>query len=200
MRTYGYARVSASDQNLQRQLDALAEYGITERDIITDKLTGKDFIRPGWTALKNQMLRSGDTLVVLSLDRLGRDYAMIKDEYRDLHEMGVSIVILDMPLLSTVDKTDLEKTLIANIIFELLAYVAEKERRNIKSRQSQGIEAAKKKGVKFGRPTASAPPDFEAECAKWQAGEQTAVETMTRLGLKRTTFYKLVRLFGSAEV
>jgi DNA invertase Pin-like site-specific DNA recombinase len=107
--------------------------------------------------------------------------------------MGVDIVILDMPILDTREKSDLEKSLIANIVFELLAYLAEKERFKIKSRQKEGIAVAKGKGVKFGRPQAELPPEFHAEYEKWLNGEQTAVQTMKRLGLKRTTFYKLVK-------
>ena len=197
MRTYGYARCSSADQSLNRQLDALTAYGIGERDIVTDKITGATFDRPGYTALKNQMLRAGDVLVLVSLDRLGRDYEQIKNEFRELHNMGVNIVILDMPILSTADKSDLEKSLIANIVFELLAYTAEKERRNIKSRQEAGIRSAKDRGVKFGRPEATTPPGFVEEVATWKRGEQTATETMRRLGLKRTTFYKLVNNVAS---
>lgn len=197
MRMYGYARVSHADMHLDRQLEALMAYGICERDIITDKCTGANFDRPGYTALKNQMLRAGDTLVIKELDRLGRDYERIKEEWRELRDMGVDIVIIDMPVLTTTDKSDLEKALIGNIIFELLAYTAEKERCRIKSRQAEGIKAGKDRGVKFGRPVAVAPPGFDAECARWRNGEQTAVDTMKRLGLRRTTFYKLVQQ-GSA--
>jgi len=192
-RMFGYARVSSADQNLDRQIQALTEYGISERDIITDKVSGKDFNRQGYIALKNQILRQGDTLVIKELDRLGRDYEQMKNEWHELGQLGIDIVILDMPILNTREKSDLEKALIANIVFELLAYTAEKERRKIKTRQEEGIAAAKNKGVKFGRPCAAVPSEFEAECAKWREGKQSAVETMKRLGLKRTTFYKLVQ-------
>ncbi|MCL2637907.1 MAG: recombinase family protein [Oscillospiraceae bacterium] len=192
-RTFGYARVSSFDQNLSRQIQALSAYGIDERDIITDKVSGKDFNRQGYLMLKNQILRSGDTLAIKELDRLGRNYEQIKEEWRELQQMGIDIVILDMPILDTREKSDLEKSLIANIVFELLAYLAEKERCKIKSRQKEGISAAKSKGVKFGRPQAELPPNFYEEYAKWRNGEQTAVQTMKRLGLKRTTFYKLIK-------
>jgi len=191
-REIGYARVSSTDQNLDRQIQALTEYGINERDIITDKASGKDFDRQGYIMLKNQMLRKGDTLVIKELDRLGRSYEQMKTEWWELQQMGIDIVILDMPILNTKEKSDLEKALIANIVFELLAYTAEKERRKIKARQEEGIAVAKNKGVRFGRPCADVPEGFEAECRRWHAGEQSAVETMKRLGLKRTTFYKLV--------
>jgi DNA invertase Pin-like site-specific DNA recombinase len=192
-RTFGYARVSSFDQNLTRQIQALKDYSIDERDIITDKISGKDFNRQGYLMLKNQILRQGDVLAIKELDRLGRNYEQIKDEWRELQKMGIDIVILDMPILDTREKSDLEKSLIANIVFELLAYLAEKERCKIKSRQKEGIAAAKSKGVKFGRPKMALPANFYAEYFKWQNGEQTAVQTMKRLGLKRTTFYKLIK-------
>ncbi|GHU46721.1 DNA recombinase [Clostridia bacterium] len=192
-RLFGYARVSGTDQNLDRQIQALMEYGIPERDIITDKQSGKDFNRVGYIALKERILRSGDILAIKELDRLGRSYEQIKVEWQELQKMGVDIVIIDMPILNTRDKSDLEKSLIANIVFELLAYTAEKERLKIRTRQREGITNAKNKGVRFGRPMVQLPPDFETECAAWRAGEQTTASTMKRLGLKRTTFYKLVK-------
>ncbi len=192
-RVYGYARVSSTEQHLDRQIEALSAYGVEDRHIITDKQSGKDFSRPGYQTLKGQLLREGDVLVIKELDRLGRNYEQIKTEWYELRQMGVDIVVLDMPVLSTADKSDLEKILIANIVFELLAYLAEKERIKIKTRQAEGIATAKSKGVKFGRPKAKLPTGFAEEVRKWQAGEQTATETMAKLGLKRTTFYKLVK-------
>ncbi len=192
-RVYGYARVSSTEQNLDRQIESLTAYGVEDRHIITDKLSGKDFSRPGYQTLKGQLLREGDVLVIKELDRLGRNYEQIKTEWYELRQMGVDIVVLDMPVLTTTDKSDLEKVLIANIVFELLSYLAEKERIKIKTRQAEGIATAKSKGVKFGRPKAKLPTGFAEEVRKWQAGEQTATETMSKLGLKRTTFYKLVK-------
>ncbi|MGI6658132.1 MAG: recombinase family protein [Dethiobacteraceae bacterium] len=192
-RVYGYARVSSTEQHLDRQIEALSAYGVEDRHIITDKQSGKTFDRPGYKTLKEQLLRSGDILVVKELDRLGRNYEQIKTEWYELRQMGVDIVVLDMPVLTTTDKSDLEKVLIANIVFELLSYLAEKERIKIKTRQAEGIATAKSKGVKFGRPKAKLPTGFAEEVRKWQAGEQTATETMSKLGLKRTTFYKLVK-------
>jgi len=192
-RVYGYARVSSAEQHLDRQIEALTAYGVEDRHIITDKQSGKDFSRPGYMTLKEQLLRSGDVLVIKELDRLGRDYEAIKNEWHELRQMGVDIVVMDMPILSTADKSDLEKVLIANIVFELLAYLAEKERIKIKTRQAEGIAAAKQKGVKMGRPNAKIPANFDKEVRKWKAGEQTATETMKVLGLKKTTFYKLVK-------
>jgi DNA invertase Pin-like site-specific DNA recombinase len=126
-RVYGYARVSSTEQHLDRQIEALTAYGVEDRHIITDKQSGKDFSRPGYKTLKEQLLRSGDVLVIKELDRLGRDYEAIKNEWHELRQMGVDIVVMDMPILSTADKSDLEKVLIANIVFELLAYLSEKE-------------------------------------------------------------------------
>ena len=195
-RVYGYSRVSSAEQHLDRQIEALTAYGVEDRHIITDKMSGKNFDRPGYQTLKTQLLRSGDVLVVKELDRLGRDYEQIKAEWSDLRKMGVDVVVLDMPILSTADKSDLEKVLIANIVFELLAYLAEKERIKIKTRQSEGIAVAKAKGVKMGRPNAKIPANFESEVRKWKSGKQTATETMKVLGLKKTTFYKLVKEVG----
>lgn len=198
VRIWGYARVSSNSQSLQRQLDTLRAYGIGERDIITDRASGKDFARDGYKALKTQMLRPGDQLTICELDRLGRDYDLIRSEYRELTDMGVSIVILDNPALSTAEKTDLERMLISNIVFELLAYMAAKERIKIKSRQRQGIDAAKAQGIKFGRPTGySLPQGWAVEVAAWRRGEQTAVQTMAKLGLKKTAFYKYIKEEGA---
>lgn len=192
-RTYGYARVSSTEQNLDRQIEALLEYGVEERDIVTDKQSGKDFQRKGYLALKNQMLRPGDTLVIKEMDRLGRDYSAIKDEWLDIQRMGVDIVIIDTPILNTKEKSDLEKNLICSIVFELLAYTAEKERRKIRIRQSEGIKLALDKGVKFGRPETALPDIFAKVIDLWQSGSITAVEAMKRLDMKKTTFYKLAR-------
>lgn len=192
-RVYGYARVSSNEQHLDRQIEVLTKYGVEDRFIITDKISGKDFSRPGYQVLKNQLLRSGDTLVIKELDRLGRNYEQIKNEWNDLRQMGIDIVVLDMPIASTVDKSDLEKQLIVSIVFELLAYLAEKERVKIKIRQAEGIATAKKNGVKFGRPKIEAPDGFIEEVLKWKEGKQSATEAMRNLGLKRTTFYKLVK-------
>lgn len=191
-RTFGYARVSSTEQNLDRQIEALMQYGVAERDIITDKQSGKDFQRSGYLALKNQMLRPGDTLVIKEMDRLGRDYEAIKNEWQELQRMGVDIVIIDTPILNTKEKSDLEKSLICNIVFELLAYTAEKERRKIHTRQAEGIRIAMKNGAEFGRPEIKPPSGFEQVCRSWLEGEITAVAAMKKLGLKKTTFYKLV--------
>lgn len=196
-RTWAYCRVSSASQSLQRQIDQCLAYGVGEREIICEKASGKDFNRESYLALKEQMLRSGDTLVITELDRLGRDYELIKTEYKELGDLGISIVILDNPALSTADKTDLERTLISNIIFELLAYCSEKERQKIKIRQRQGIDSALQNGIKFGRPSGyTLPAGWAVETAAWRRGEQTAVQTMAKLGLRKTAFYAYVKKEG----
>ncbi|MDE6746474.1 MAG: recombinase family protein, partial [Oscillospiraceae bacterium] len=144
-RVYGYARVSSKEQNLDRQLEVLKQY-VDERNIITDKQSGKDFERNGYQTLKSQLLRAGDTLYIKELDRLGRDYTQMKKEYAELIDRDINVVIIDTPLLSTADKSDLEKSLISSMVFELFAYLAEKERLKIRSRCAEGIESAKKRG------------------------------------------------------
>lgn len=194
MKTYGYARVSTKGQNLDRQLNELRQYITEDRDIITDKESGKDFNREGYQLLKNHLLREGDTLIVYSLDRLGRNYTEIQKEWRELSEMKVGIKVLDMPLLDTTQKTDnLTETFIADLVLQVLSYVADNERRNIRARQEQGIEIAKKQGVKFGRPKTEYPEDWEEQYSAWKQGKQTAVETWTNLGLTKSTFYRLVK-------
>lgn len=192
--TWGYARVSGKDQELARQLSSLAEYGVKKERIICDKQSGKDFQRSGWITLKSQLLRAGDVLVVKELDRIGRNYDLIKQEWSELRAAGIEIVVIDTPILSTADKSDLEKSLISNIVFELLAYLSEKTRLKIKSSQAEGIREGKNKGVKFGRPVAVAPAGFEAEVAKWRNGEQSASDTFRKLSMSKTTFYKLVKM------
>lgn len=196
---YAYARVSTKEQNLDRQMEAIHNYckenniELDERDRISEKQSGKDFNREGYLTLKNSLLRDGDTLIIKELDRLGRDMTMIKEEWQDLQRKGISIIVIDTPILNTVGKTDLEKTLISNIVFELLSYMAEKERLKIKQRQEEGISAAKQKGVKFGRPGLEYPSNWNEVYEQWKAGEITAVKAMELTGLKKTSFYKLVK-------
>lgn len=161
VKIYGYARVSSKEQNLDRQLEALKEYGIEDRDIITDKASGKGFNRQGYLMLKEQLLRSGDTLVIKELDRLGRDMDMIKEEWNYLIKMEIDIVVIDTPILNTTSKGDLEKKLISNVVFELLTYMAQKEREKIKLRQREGIVQAKVQGKRLGRSKAEYPSNWE---------------------------------------
>ena len=193
---FGYARVSSKEQNLDRQIDALREYGITdERDIVIDKVSGKDFNRNGYKLLTTQLLRPGDTLVIKELDRLGRNMDQIKKEWNALIQRDINIIVIDTPILNTSGKTDLEKTLISNIVFELLSYMAEKEREKIRQRQAEGIKALKDRngGKGIGRPKTDIPNNFEEVYNSWKAGSITAKVAMEQLNLKRTTFYKLVK-------
>lgn len=190
---YGYARVSTREQNLDRQIEVLRAYGIADRDIITDKQSGKDFNREGYKTLKNSLLRSGDTLVIKELDRLGRDMEQIKEEWNSLLKSGIDIIVIDTPILNTTNKGDLEKSLISNIVFELLSYMAEKERQKIKQRQAEGIAIAKGKGVKLGRPTVEYPLNWLDVYSTWKGKEITAVKAMELLHLKKNSFYKLVK-------
>lgn len=200
-KTFAYLRVSTKDQNLDRQRESVLKYcednniEIQERDIITDKQSGKDFNREGYQTLKNSLLRSGDTLIIKELDRLGRDMTMIKEEWQSLEKKGISIVVIDTPILNTVGKSDLEKTLISNIVFELLSYMAEKERLKIKQRQAEGIAVAKSKGKKFGRPTISYPDNWEEVYTKLKNGKITAVKAMELTSMKKTSFYKLIKQY-----
>lgn len=193
---YAYARVSSEEQNLDRQIAALKTYGVAERNIITDKMTGKNTERPGLTLLLDQLLRQGDTLVVKELDRLSRSYKDIKEIYRKLKDMGVDIVVIDTPLLSTQNHSDIEREFVANVIFELYSYLAEKERLRIHKRQAEGIAAARKAGKHLGRPQILLPSNWDIETRKWLAKEQTAVETMHHLGLSRSVFYKFANEQG----
>lgn len=192
---YGYARVSSKEQNLDRQIAALKDHGVEERNIITDKASGKDFEREGYILLKSKLLRRGDTLVIKELDRLGRNMEQTKKEWQDLKDMGVDIEILDTPILNTKDKSDLEKTLISSIVFEILAYVSEKERQNIREKQREGIERLKARngGKGIGRPRKEFPANWKEVYTAWKQGKVTAVTAMEYMGLKKNTFYRLVK-------
>lgn len=193
---FGYARVSTKEQNLDRQIHALKEYGIEDRNIITDTASGKDFDRAGYTLLKSKLLRKGDTLVIKELDRLGRSMDLIKQEWQDLKNMGVDIEIIDMPILNTNGKSDLEKNLISNIVLELLSYVAESERLKIKQRQKEGIDRlrARNGGKGIGRPKIDFPTNWKEVYNMWKDKKVTAVAAMEYLGLKKNTFYRLVKM------
>lgn len=193
MATWGYVRVSSKDQNEGRQIAELAPLVTTESHLIVEKQSGKDFERPLWHALKN-IMREGDTLIIKSLDRLGRNYEQIKEEWRDLGHRGIKINVLDSPLLNT-DKydDDLMSSFASNIVFEVLSFVAENERRSISQRQREGIAVAREKGIKFGRPKLQKPDNWEDVIADWQAGKITARKAMELTGIQRSTFYKMVK-------
>ena len=192
-RTYYYARVSSRDQNLARQLEAFRVLGADERSIITDRESGKDLNRPGYMALKNTILRPGDTLVITSLDRLSRRKADIETELLWFREQHIRLKILDLPTTLTDFPAGQEwvADMVNNIIIEVLGTMAEQERLRTRQRQAEGYAAARAAGRKMGRPRLARPPQWPEIYAAWQAGELTAKEAAQRLGIGRSTFYKL---------
>ena len=197
---YGYARVSSTDQNLDRQISQLKEYITDERFIITDKASGSNFDRKGYNLLVGSennapLLRENDLLIITSLDRLGRNYTEIKQQWEYItHIIKADIKVLDMPLLDTsIKEESLDKRFIADLVLQILSYTAEKERAYIKKRQREVIDIAKAKGKQLGRPQASFPIEWDKYYALWEKGEITAAQFMATLNLKRTTFYKLVK-------
>lgn len=190
---FGYARVSSKEQNEERQLVAFKEYGIDERDIYVDRQSGKDFNRENYITLKH-ILRENDLLVIKSIDRLGRNYNQIIDEWKDITKnIKADIVVIDMPLLDTRKNKDLLGTFISDLVLQILSYVAEQERAFIKQRQKEGITNAKKNGVKFGRPKIKKPQDFDVVVSRWKNKEIKSKEAMELLGLKPNTFYNLLK-------
>ena len=198
-KTYGYARVSSKEQNLDRQLDALAEFGLGEGQVFADKASGKDFKRPQWKRLMRR-LHAGDVLVVKSIDRLGRSYEEIIDEWRRItKEKGAHVVVLDMPLLDTRERPDnVTGAFIADLVLQLLSYVAQIERENIRQRQAEGIAAAKARGVRFGRPAKKRPGCYKATKESYLGGHITRGEAATRMGVSPNTFDKWLREDESA--
>lgn len=198
---YGYARVSSVDQNEERQIQALLQYGISEDNIFIDKKSGKDFNREEYQILKQILKRTKNNLLVIkSIDRLGRNYKEIQTEWKELMQY-TDIKILDMPLLDTTLNKDLLGTFISDLILQLLSFVAENERTNIKERQAQGIAIAKKQGkYKGGKKRINIPNNFEEEYNKWKLGQQTAKITMEHCLLKRTTFYSIVKEYEKIKL
>ncbi|AKN32602.1 DNA recombinase [Clostridium carboxidivorans P7] len=195
MRKFFYGRVSAKDQNPQRQIDAAKEIGISEEYIFVDKASGKDFKRPEYQLLK-RMFREEDVLYIKSLDRLGRNKQMILDEWQELIKVKkIDIVVLDMPLLDTTKYKNMNglETLITDLVLQLLSYMAEDERIRIKQRQEEGIKIALNKGVKFGRRKIELPAEFEVVYKDWKEEKITAVQAMEMLNMKRNTFYRRVK-------
>ncbi len=187
---YGYIRVSTKDQNEDRQLDAMKEKRVEDRNIYMDKQSGKDFQRPQYQKLVNK-LKAGDLLYILSIDRLGRNYEEIQDQWRVLtKEIGVDICVFDMPLLDTRNGKDLMGTFIADLVLQILSFVAENERINIRQRQAEGIAAAKARGVHFGRPGIDMPDNFEEIIEDWEQQNVTMEEVLTQCGMSKSTFYR----------
>ncbi|MCL1867173.1 MAG: recombinase family protein [Oscillospiraceae bacterium] len=191
-RIHGYARVSTDWQITDRQVNALLEYGINKRDIYEDRISGNRKDRPQLDKLLNN-IRKGDLVVITSIDRLGRNYTIVQDIWKQITiELEADIKVLDMQLLDTTQSTQtLDSRFIADLTLQILSYVAEKERDSIKARQAQGIETAKKRGQVLGRPKATYPINWHEIHKKWKEGKITATAAMQELGLKRNTFYKL---------
>ena len=190
---YGYVRVSTKEQNEERQLIALREFQIPPKKIYIDKLSGKDFNRPQYKRLLKK-LREGDVLVVKSIDRLGRNYVEILEQWRVVtKEKQADIVVLDMPLLDTRRNRDLTGTLIADIVLQLLSYVAQAERENIRQRQAEGIAAAKARGVRFGRPRKPVLEEFYVLREEWLSRRLSSREAAVRLSIAQDTFLRWVR-------
>ena len=200
-RIYAYARVSTVEQHLDRQIQAFKELGIDERNIITDKASGKDMDRKGYKALKDTMLRDGDTLVIKSLDRLSRNKEHIKQELEYFKTNHIRVKVIDLPttMIDLPNSSTWVFDMINNILIEVLASIAEQERITIKQRQSEGIAAAKAKGKYLGRPKAEYPKEWQALYNEWINGMITANNAMERLQLKRTTFYKLVNQYQNKQ-
>ena len=194
-KTFGYCRVSSTDQKEDRQLEAMLALGINERDIFVDKCSGKNFDRPQYQALKVQ-LREGDILVIKSIDRLGRNYKQICEEWREItREIKANIKVLDMPVLDTTRTEGLIGEVISDIVLQLLSYVAEQERAFIKQRQAEGIKLAKEKGKRLGKPPIEYPENWDNVYKVWKSGAITAREAMKQLNLKPTSFYKLAKKY-----
>lgn len=187
-KVYGYIRVSTREQNEDRQLIALREIGVPEKNIYLDKQSGKDFNRPQYKKLLRK-LKKDDLLYIKSIDRLGRNYEEILEQWRLLtKEKGVDIIVLDMPLLDTRRGKDLMGTFLSDIVLQVLSFVAENERTNIRQRQAEGIAAAKAKGVKFGRPPKPLPDNFHNTYQRWKQGEITATAAAKECGMPLASF------------
>ena len=190
---YGYIRVSTRDQNEERQRLAMGELEIPEKNLYRDHQSGKDFDRPSYKRLMRK-LKAGDLLYILSIDRLGRNYEEIQKQWRVLtKDIGVDICVLDMPLLDTRNGKDLMGTFIADLVLQILSFVAQSERENIKKRQAEGIAAAKAKGVKFGRPEKPVPDNFEKMVKAWEQKKLPFVEVLKQCNMSEATFYRRLR-------
>ena len=192
--------VSSLDQRLDRQIDALRAYGIDDRHLMLEKQSGKDFNRPVFLSLVGTdttapIMREGDRLVVTSLDRLGRNYSEIRQYWQHITiKLKSDIIVLDMPLLNTTSTdSSLDKRFVSDLVLQILSYVSEKKRLSIKERQRQGIEAARNRGVRLGRPPIEPPENFDEVVKQWRAKNITAVEAMRQLGLSKHAFYKLTK-------
>lgn len=199
MSIYGYIRVSSRDQNEARQLIALKEVGVADKNILSDKQSGKDFNRPQYKKLLRK-LKKGDLLYIKSIDRLGRSYEEILQQWKLLtKEKGIDIVVLDMPLLDTRRGKDLMGTFLSDVVLQVLSFVAENERTNIRQRQAEGIAAAKAKGIKFGRPPLPLPENFHEIHKAWRAKQLTLKQAAKACNMPVGTFYGKSRKFENAD-
>lgn len=199
-KTWAYARVSTKDQNLDRQVTLLKQY-VDEAFILSDKASGKNFERPKWELLNN-VLNQGDTLIICSLDRLGRNYKQIRDVWKDLFDRKVNVKILDCELLSTNHEdyeTDSMKLLMTNVAFEMFAYIAENERTQIKQRQAEGIQVAKSAGKHLGRPKATFPSNWKDVYIRWKRKEISQNRACIELGISKNTFKKLKDIYQKSN-
>ncbi len=197
---YGYIRVSTREQNEARQLSALREVGVPEKNILLDKQSGKDFLRPQYRRLVRK-LKKDDLLYIKSIDRLGRNYGEILEQWRLLtKEKGVDIVVLDMPLLDTRRGKDLMGTFLSDIVLQVLSFVAENERVNIRQRQAEGITAAKARGVRFGRPPKPLPENFHSAYQRWRAGKITGTAAAKECGMPLSTFRYRAEIYEKAMI
>lgn len=199
MEIYGYVRVSSADQNEDRQCIALSEKAVEDKNIFMDKQSGKDFERPQYKKLVRK-LRAGDLLYILSIDRLGRNYEEIQNQWRMLtKEKGIDICVIDMPLLDTRQGKDLMGTFIADLVLQILSFAAQSERENIRRRQAQGIAAAKAKGVKFGRPEKTTPENFAKLVSSWKKKQLSLPEVLKQCDMSEATFYRRLREYRIEE-
>ena len=199
MNIYGYVRVSSTDQNEDRQTDAMQKLGIAKENIYTDKQSGKDFNRPMYRKLLKK-LQKGDTLYILSIDRLGRNYEEIQNQWRYLtHEREIAIFVIDMPILSRKLDGDLMTTFLADIVLQILSFVAQNERENIRRRQAEGIAVAKERGLKFGRPPKPLPENFPEIVAEWESGKLKSAEVAKLCGMSEATFFHRLREYRNAK-
>ncbi len=191
MKTYGYIRVSSTDQNEDRQMLAMSEINIDK--LFIDKQSGKDFDRPKYNEML-KLIKKGDLLYILSIDRLGRNYKEVQEQWRIITKVKeADVVVIDMPLLDTRTAKDLLGTFIADLVLQVLSFIAQNERENIRKRQEQGIKAAMLKGVKFGRPVKKTPEDFEVLVKHWKKGEITPEQIAQNCNMSIATFYRRLR-------
>ena len=190
LNVYGYVRVSSIDQNEDRQIICMSDNNVPKGNVYVDKQSGKDFERPQYKKLVKK-LKAGDLLYILSIDRLGRNYEEIQKQWRILtKDIGIDICVIDMPLLDTRNGKDLMGTFIADLVLQILSFVAQSERENIKKRQAEGIAAAKAKGVKFGRPEAPLPENFNRIIKEWDKGKITTADALKLCNMSTSTFYR----------